>query len=64
MVEDSVLWNDVTIESGARVRHAVFGDGVRVPAGELIERAVVVRADKVSKVERGDIVGENLIVRI
>ena len=61
-VQDSVLWNDAVIESGARVRYAVLGDGVRIPRGANVERAVVVRRDIVGEIERGEVVGENLIV--
>lgn len=60
--ENCVLWNNVTIESGASVREAVLGDGVRIPAGVTIERAVVVRREIVGEIERGEIVGDNLIV--
>jgi NDP-sugar pyrophosphorylase family protein len=62
--EDSVLWNDVAVESGARVREAVLGDGVRIPGGAIVERAVVVRREVVGEVERGEAIGENLIVRL
>lgn len=62
VVEDSVLWNRVTVEAGARVTRAVLGDDVRIPAGSVIERAVVVRRNAVSEVERGEIVGANLVV--
>ena len=61
-VEDAVLWNRVTVERGARVRNAVLGDDVRVPRGAVIERAVVVRRDIVAEIERGEVMGENLIV--
>lgn len=49
-VSASILWNDVTVESGARVHRAILGDGVHVHAGEEIEDAAVVRADLVSGV--------------
>jgi NDP-sugar pyrophosphorylase family protein len=62
IVQDCVLWNRVTVEQGARVRNAVLGDGVRVPAGAVIERAVVVRRDIVADIERGEVIGENVIV--
>jgi len=62
MVQDAVLWNRVTVERGARVRNAVLGDDVRVPAGAVIERAVVVRRDIVDEIERGEVIGENVIV--
>jgi NDP-sugar pyrophosphorylase family protein len=56
------LWERVHVESGARIRNAVIGDDVRVPAGALIEDAVVVRRQIVDEVERGTVVGDNLIV--
>ena len=31
-IEQSVLWDDVTVEAGAMLRHCVVADGVRVPA--------------------------------
>jgi NDP-sugar pyrophosphorylase family protein len=62
LVEDSVLWDRVTIERGAQVRRAVLADGVRIPAGATIERAVVVRRDILDEVERGHVVGDNVIV--
>ena len=62
--EKCVLWDNVTIESGARVRQAVLGDRVRIPGGATIERAAVVRRDIVGEVERGEVVGENVIVRL
>jgi NDP-sugar pyrophosphorylase family protein len=46
-VRESVLWDNVTVESGARVSHGVLGDGVRVRANEVVQDAVIVRADLV-----------------
>jgi len=69
-VRDAVLWDDVTVEKGAHVRRAVLGDGVRVPAGELLEDAVVVRAELVAgitppaKALRGHISGDNFVVSL
>jgi NDP-sugar pyrophosphorylase family protein len=63
-VEQSVLWNRVTVGSGARVRRSVLADGVRVPADAVIDSAVVVRRDIVRQIERGEVVGENVIVPI
>ncbi|MEK6301751.1 MAG: NDP-sugar synthase [Acidobacteriota bacterium] len=62
VVEDSVLWDRVTVERDAVVKHSVVADGVRIPQGAGIERAVVVRREAVSEVERGEVVGDNLIV--
>ncbi|HKA23213.1 MAG TPA: NDP-sugar synthase [Blastocatellia bacterium] len=63
-VEQSVLWDNVKIESGARVSHSVLADGVRIPAGATIDRAVVVRRAIVRQLERGEIVGDNVIVPV
>ena len=61
-VEGAVLWERVHVEGGARLRHVVIGDDVRVPAGAVIENAVVVRRQVVDEIERGTLVGDNLIV--
>jgi NDP-sugar pyrophosphorylase family protein len=63
-VKDAVLWNNVTIERGARVRYSVLGEGVTIPAHSEIEHAVVVRRELVSQIERGEVVGDNIIVPI
>jgi NDP-sugar pyrophosphorylase family protein len=63
-VEQAVLWDRVTVESGASVRQSVLGDGVRIPANAVIERAVVVRRDIARQIERGKVVGENVIVPV
>lgn len=63
-LERSVLWDNVTVEGGARVRDSVLGEGVRIPANTFIDRAVVVRQELVGNLERGEIVGPNLIVPI
>jgi mannose-1-phosphate guanylyltransferase/phosphomannomutase len=63
-VEESVLWDRVRVERGARVRNAVLADDVRIPSGVTIEQAVVVRRDIVREVERGYIVGDNLVVSL
>jgi len=67
-VNETVLWDDVTVESGARVNRAVLADGVRIPAGEIVENAVVVRASLVAgkvppaKALRGAVRGDNFVV--
>jgi len=63
-VEESVLWDRVTVEAGAHVRQSVLADGVRIPANSVIDRAVVVRRDIVRQIERGEVVGDNVIVPI
>jgi len=63
-VEQSVLWDRVRVESGARVLRSVLADGVRIPADAVIDGAVIVRRDTVRHIERGEVVGENVIVPI
>jgi NDP-sugar pyrophosphorylase family protein len=69
-LEESILWDDVSIEAGARIRRAIVGDGVRVKAGEFIEDAVVVRGDLLAgkkapaKALKGEIRGENFVVSL
>lgn len=50
-VRDSILWNNVLIESGATVFRAILGDGVQIKSGEKIENAAIVRADLVRNKE-------------
>ncbi len=67
-VEQSILWDNVVVESGARVRRAILGDKVRISAGEVIENAAVVRASLVAgktppaKAPAGRFVGDNFVV--
>jgi NDP-sugar pyrophosphorylase family protein len=62
MVDQSVLWDRVTVDSNAVVKHSILGEGVRIPKGMMIDRAAVVRREIASEIERGQIVGDNLIV--
>ena len=70
MVNDSVLWDDVRIESGAVVRNSILGDGVVIKSNEIIENAVVVRAELVigeeppPKALRGEFIEENFVVSL
>ncbi|MEP6820521.1 MAG: NDP-sugar synthase [bacterium] len=67
-VEQSVLWDRVVVESGARIKRAVLGDDVRIGAGEILENVAVVRASLVqgkappSKALEGEIRGDNFVV--
>ena len=68
VVGDSILWDNVRIENGAKVNRAILGDDVIIKNGETIENAAVMRADKVrgaeipSKALPGFFAGENYIV--
>lgn len=67
-IADSVLWDRVVVERGARVRRAILGDKVHIRAGEVVENAAVVCADLVAGKERppkalkGQIRGSNFVV--
>jgi len=69
-LRDSILWDDVVVESEATVRRAVLGDRVRVREGETVEDAVVVRADVLAgkktpaKALPGEVRGENFVVSL
>ncbi|MBC8028798.1 MAG: NDP-sugar synthase [Pyrinomonadaceae bacterium] len=67
-VSQAILWDNVTVETGAQVRRAVLGDNVRISAGDVIEDAVVVRAslvmgkDPPAKALKGEVRGDNFVV--
>jgi NDP-sugar pyrophosphorylase family protein len=67
-VGQSLLWENVTVEAGARVRRAVLGDNVRIRSGETIENAAVVLAALVAgeepppKALKGEVRGDNFVV--
>jgi NDP-sugar pyrophosphorylase family protein len=69
-VEQSILWDDVVVESGARVKRAILGDHVRIGAGEVIENAAVVCADLVrgktppTKALKGEFRVDNFVVSL
>jgi NDP-sugar pyrophosphorylase family protein len=67
-IEQSILWDNVVLESGARVRRAVLADNVTIGAREVIEDAAVVRASLVQgktppeKALKGKFRGDNFVV--
>lgn len=69
-LSESILWDNVKIEAGARVSRAVLGDGVRIGENELIENAAVVRAELLSgaqappKALAGEFRGTNFVVSL
>ena len=69
-VTDSILWDDVSIEPGARVSRAILADGVRVTQNEVLDNVAVVRASLVNgasppeKALRGELIGENFVVSL
>jgi len=67
-IERSVLWRRVQVEREAEVVECIVADDTRVPAGAKFHRAVIIRADRASPLERpekalsGEILGDNLVV--
>ena len=69
-VAESVLWEEVRVAAGARVRRAVLGAGVSAGPGEVFENVAVVRAELARGVERpekglrGEFRGPNFVAPI
>lgn len=69
-VAESVLWENVSVAGGARVRRCVLGAGVGVRAGEIFENVAIVRAELARGVERpekglqGEFRGSNFVAPI
>ncbi|HEY0427012.1 MAG TPA: NDP-sugar synthase [Pyrinomonadaceae bacterium] len=68
-VENSVIWDGVMIEDGAKISKTIIADGVTIGAGKTYENAAIVRADMLShcdeipgKALRGFFDGENYVV--
>lgn len=69
-VVESVLWEDVRVKAGARVRRSVLGAGVVAEAGEVFDNVAVVRAElargeeRPAKGLRGEFRGTNFVAPI
>jgi len=69
-VHEAILWDNVIVEDGARVRRAVLADNVRIPAGSLIGNEAVVCASLVegkeppAKALKGELRGDNFVVSL
>ncbi len=68
-VRDSVLWDDVSVGSGAKLYRTIIADGVYIEPGSVFENSAIVRADMVrsctdipEKALKGYIQGDNYIV--
>ncbi len=67
-VSEAILWDNVVVESGARVRRAILADNVRVTAGEVLENVAVVPAALIegktppAKALQGEVRGANFVV--
>jgi NDP-sugar pyrophosphorylase family protein len=69
-VNQSILWDKVSIAAGAKVNRAVLADNVRIREGEIIQDAVVVPRSLVQgktppvKALRGEVQGDNFVVSL
>jgi len=69
-VEQSVLWDNVVVASGAQIKCAVLGDNVKIGADEILEDAAVVCASLVKgkfqppKALKGEFRGDNFVVSL
>jgi len=68
-ISDSVIWDEVEIQDGAKLHRTIIADGVRIGSNECYENAAIVRADMVKncrevpeKALRGEYVGNNYVV--
>jgi NDP-sugar pyrophosphorylase family protein len=70
-ISDSVIWDEVQIEDGARLHRTIIADGVRIGSNEKYDNAAIVRAEMVRNCEevpekalRGEYVGDNYVVSL
>jgi NDP-sugar pyrophosphorylase family protein len=42
-IERCALWDDVTVEAGARLTECIVADGATIPRGAVFERSAIVR---------------------
>jgi len=67
---ETILWDNVIVESKAKLKRVILADDVRIPAGEVIEDAAVVPASLIAgkpipeKALKGEFRGENFVVSI
>lgn len=68
-VTDSVLWDEVIVEPGARLERTIVGDGVVIRSGQKFYGSAIVRAEMVrncseipEKAEPGEFIGDLYVV--
>ena len=71
LVSNSVIWDDVKIENGAKLNRTIIADGVTIKSNDRFENAAIVRAEMLShsdgipeKAMRGEIIGDNYVVSL
>lgn len=63
-VQNSILWENVYIAPEARLDNVIIGDGVTIPARMQLRDSAVVRREVCAEIERGEVLGENIVVPI
>lgn len=70
-ISNSIIWDDVRIESGANINRTIIADGVTIKSNENFENAAIVRAEMLSHCEeipakalKGEFVGDNYVVSL
>lgn len=70
-ISNSVIWDNVRIEGGARLNRTIIADGVTIRSGESFENAAIVRAEMLAncdeipeKALQGEYFGDNYVVSL
>lgn len=70
-IEDSIIWDNVTIEKDVKISRSIIGDDVLIKAGETYKNVAIVRAEMLShckeipkKALKGEIIGDNYVVSL
>lgn len=70
-IEDSIIWDNVTIEKDVKITRSVIGDDVLIKAGEHYRNVAIVRAEMLTHCEeipkkalKGEIIGDNYVVSL
>jgi NDP-sugar pyrophosphorylase family protein len=69
-VRETIIWDNVTVDPGARVYRCVLGDNVRLEKNEVIENSIVVRRELIEgktppeKALPGFFYGESFVVTL
>ena len=50
-VQNSIIWDEVSIGDNAEISNTIIADGVKIDAGEIFENAAIVRAEMLSHCE-------------
>jgi ADP-glucose pyrophosphorylase len=69
-VTETIIWDNVNVDAGARIHRCVLGDNVTIANNEVIENAIVVHRELIegktppAKALPGYFYGENFVVTL